>query len=138
MIYPLDTNAVIAILEGQPAIVRDRLRGAMSASPELIVSTIVLFELWYGVARSAQRKENAERLRVFLSGDITIAPFEDEDAVLAGDMRAALQAAGTPIGSYDLLIAAQALRTGATLVTANVGEFSRIGGLAWQDWSKKA
>jgi hypothetical protein len=49
-----------------------------------------------------------------------------------------LEADGTPIGPYDMLIAAQALRSGATLVTANVKEFSRVRGLAWQDWSATA
>ena len=42
---------------------------------------------------------------------------------------------GTPIGPFDLLIAAQALRTGMTLVTANVSEFARVAGLVWQDWT---
>ncbi len=53
-------------------------------------------------------------------------------------LRATLEAAGTPIGPYDLLIAAQAFRTGATLVTANLSEFARVRGLAWQDWTAKA
>jgi PIN domain len=56
-------------------------------------------------------------------------------SMTAGDLRATLEAAGTPIGPYDLLIAAQALRTGATLVTANVSEFARVRGLVWQDWT---
>jgi tRNA(fMet)-specific endonuclease VapC len=77
-------------------------------------------------------------LRVFLSGRIDVARFEEEDAAAAGDLRATLEAAGTPIGPYDLLIAAQALRTGATLVTANVSEFARVVGLAWQDWTIEA
>jgi tRNA(fMet)-specific endonuclease VapC len=67
----------------------------------------VLYELWYGVARRARRRENAERLRVFLSGGIAVSPFTGDDARTAGDLRAALEAAGTPIGPYDLLIAAQ-------------------------------
>ena len=62
------------------------------------------------MARSARRRENAERLRVFLSGGIAVSPFTGEDAKTAGDLRAVLEAAGTPIGPYDLLIAAQALR----------------------------
>jgi len=89
------------------------------------------------VARSGRRRENAERLHVFLSGNISVVPFHEEDAVAAGDLRAALGAAGTPIGPYDLLIAAQALRTRATLVTANVSEFARVPGLLWQDWTSK-
>ncbi|MGH7088586.1 MAG: PIN domain-containing protein [Stellaceae bacterium] len=89
------------------------------------------------MARSARRRENAERLRTFLSGNIGIAAFEEDDAAAAGDLRASLEAVGTPIGPYDLLIAAQALRSGATLVTANVAEFARVRGLTWQDWSAK-
>ncbi len=64
--------------------------------------------------------------------------FSEEDAMTAGDLRASLDAAGTPIGPYDLLIAAQALRISATLVTANVSEFTRVPGLQWQDWTAKA
>jgi tRNA(fMet)-specific endonuclease VapC len=88
--------------------------------------------------RADRRRENAERLRVFLSGKIDVAPFAQEDAAIAGDLRATLEAAGTPIGPYDLLIAAQALRTGTTLVTANVSEFARVPGLLWQDRTVKA
>ena len=138
MSYLLDTNAVIALLKNQPATFRRRLRRAVSKDAAIAISSIVLFELWYGVARSDRRRENAERLLVFLSGGIEVAPFTQEDAATAGDLRAALEAAGTPIGPYDLLIAAQALRTGTTLVTANVSEFARVPRLLWQDWTVKA
>jgi tRNA(fMet)-specific endonuclease VapC len=136
--YLLDTNAVIAVLKDQPPIVRNRLKRLVSRGGSIGVSTVVLYELWYGVARSQRRRENAERLRVFLSGNIEVAPFDEEDAVAAGDLRAALETAGTPIGPYDLLIAAQALRSGSTLVTANVSEFARVRGLVWQDWTAEA
>ena len=53
---------------------------------------------------------------------------------MAGEIRAALEAAGTPIGAYDVLIAGQALRHDATLVTANASELSRVAGLRWEDW----
>ena len=138
MSYLLDTNAVIALLKDEPAIFRKRLRRAVSRGAALAVSSIVLYELWYGVARSARRRENAERLRVFLSGSIEVSAFDEEDAKTAGDLRATLEGAGTPIGPYDLLIAAQALRSGATLVTANVAEFTRVPDLQWQDWTAKA
>jgi len=134
--YFLDTNTVIALLKNQPP-VRTRLRRVASRGAVVAVSSIVLYELWYGVARSERRRENAERLRVFLSGNIDVRPFDEEDAAIAGDLRSALATAGTPIGPYDLLIAAQALRSGATLVTANVSEFARVRGLVWQDWSAK-
>lgn len=138
MTYLLDTNAVVALLKNQPPIVRDRLREAVAARVDVTLSSIVLFELWYGVARSLRRRENAERLEIFLSGSITTVPFDEDDAKIAGELRARLEASGRPISPYDLLIAAQALRTGATLVTANVREFSRVEGLAWRDWGADA
>ena len=75
---------------------------------------------------------------MFLSGGIASHPFTEEDAVVAGDLRATLEAAGTPIGPYDLLIAAQALRNDATLVTAKAAEFARVPDLRWQDWAARA
>lgn len=138
MSYLLDTNAVIALLENKPPIFRKRFRRAVSRNAEITVSSIVVYELWYGVARSERRRENAERLRLFLSGAIDVAPFTAEDAVAAGDLRATLEAEGAPIGPYDVLIAAQALRSNATLVTANVSEFARVPGLSWQDWTARA
>ncbi len=133
--YHLDTNVVIALLRNKPARVRERFRQVVSEDAIVHVSSVVLFELWNGVARSGRRQENTERLRVFLSGDITIASFEEKDAVIAGDLRATLEMGGTSIGPYDVLIAAQALRAGATLVTGNVSEFARVTGLMWEDWT---
>ena len=135
MIYFLDTNTVVALLKNRPPDARVRLRRAMRTGASILVSSVVLYELWYGVARSERRKENSERLRIFLSGNINVVPFNGEDARTAGDLRAALEADGTPIGPYDVLIAAQALRSRATLVTANVREFTRVRGLSWQDWT---
>jgi tRNA(fMet)-specific endonuclease VapC len=133
--YLLDTNVVIALLRNKPTLVRERFRGVVSEGGLIIVSSVVLFELWYGVARSERQEENAERLRIFLSGVSSVLPFEAADASIAGELRAALEMGGTPIGPYDLLIAAQALRSSVTLVTANVSEFARVNGLVWQDWT---
>ena len=138
MRYLLDTNAVIALLKDEPAVFRKRLRRVVSRGEVVGVSSIVLFALWYGVARSTRRRESTERVRVFLSGGISVRPFTEEDATIAGNLRASLEAQGTPIGPYDLLIAAQALRNSATLVTANVGEFVRVPQLRSQDWTAKA
>jgi tRNA(fMet)-specific endonuclease VapC len=104
--YLLDTNAVIALLKNRPPRVRHRFRSSVTRGASIALSSVVLFELWYGVARSERRRENSERLRVFLSADISRLPFEEEDAAVAGDLRATLERAGTPIGPYDLLIAA--------------------------------
>jgi tRNA(fMet)-specific endonuclease VapC len=95
----------------------------------------VSFELWYGVMHSARQEQNAGRLTTFLSAPVEVLSFDDDDAKIAAGLRAHLRRAGTPIGPYDVLIAGQALRHGLTLVTANVGEFSRVPGLAWEDWT---
>ncbi len=137
MTFLLDTSAVIALLKDQTG-VRRRFQTAVSRGASLAVSTVVVSELMYGVARSERRRENAERLRLFFSGGINVLPFDEEDAAIAGEVRAQLESAGTPIGPYDLLIAAQALRTGATVVTANVREFARVPGLDWQNWTAKS
>ena len=135
MNYLLDTNAVVALLRSKPVGVRERYRQAEAAGACLAVSSIVLFELWYGVEKSGRAKENSERLRVLLSGDLDLLDFDDEDAQTAGRIRAALESAGTPIGAYDLLIAGQALRRGLTVVTANTSKISRVSGLSWEDWT---
>lgn len=136
MKYLLDTNACIALINGRPSSVRVRLQKALARGAQALVSAIVAFELWYGVAKSARQEANAQRLDVFFAGPVTLLPFEDEDARAAGRIRAALEAAGKPIGAYDLLIAGQALRHQFTLVTANAREFRRIKGLLWEDWAK--
>jgi tRNA(fMet)-specific endonuclease VapC len=133
--YLLDTNAVVALLRNKPAAVRERFRQADKADDYLAVSSVVLFELWYGVEKSGRVQENTERLRILLSGDLDLLDFDDEDAQAAGRIRAALEKAGTPIGAYDLLIAGQALRRGLTVVTADTSEFSRVTGLSWEDWT---
>ncbi len=136
MSYLLDTNAVVALLRNKPTKVRERYRQAEASGDYLALSSVVLFELWYGVARSSQVPENTERLRILLSGDLDLLDFDDEDARTAGQVRAALEKDGNPIGAHDLLIAGQALRRGLTVVTANTSEFGRVTGLSWQDWTK--
>jgi tRNA(fMet)-specific endonuclease VapC len=133
--YLLDTNACIALINGRPAAVRVRFQQAAEAGIPMVTSSVVTFELWYGVANSARPEENADRLAVFLAGPIDVVDFDDEDAQQAGRVRAALEVAGTPIGAYDVLIAGQALRRTATLVTSNSREFARVAGLAWEDWA---
>jgi tRNA(fMet)-specific endonuclease VapC len=66
---------------------------------------------------------------------VDLLDFDDEDARAAGQVRATLEKAGTPIGAYDLLIAGQALRRDLTVVTSKTSEFSRVAGLSWQDWT---
>jgi tRNA(fMet)-specific endonuclease VapC len=134
--YLLDTNACIAIINGNPPTVRSRLNRALNFGADVYVSSIVLFELWYGVAKSARPETNAKRLELFFSGPIALLPFDSADAQSAGIIRAQVGASGTPIGSYDVLIAGQALRRKLTLITANEREFRRVKSLAYQDWAR--
>jgi tRNA(fMet)-specific endonuclease VapC len=134
--YLLDTNACIALINGKPSSVRTRFQKLTASESQAFVSSVVTFELWYGVSKSARPEFNTRRVETFLAGPIIFLPFEDEDAKLAGSVRATLENAGKPIGAYDVLIAGQALQRQMTLVTANVSEFSRIPGLKWQDWAK--
>ena len=136
MTYLLDTNACIALINDKTPSVRTRLRKALDADHEVMVSSVVAFELWYGVAKSARPEANARLVEAFFAGPVRLLGFEFEDAKVAGRIRAALEAVGKPIGAYDLLIAGQALRHGLTLITANGREFARVKGLDWEDWAK--
>ena len=136
MMYLLDTNACIALINGKPPTVRSRFQRVVDKGGQVNVSSTVIYELWYGVAKSKQKEGNTNRLDVFLSGPIDILPFDEEDAKAAGRVRAEIEAVGRPIGAYDLLIAGQALRHKVTLVTANTKEFQRVPGLISEDWAK--
>jgi tRNA(fMet)-specific endonuclease VapC len=133
--YLLDTNACIALINGTPKEVRRRFQRAIAREASILLSSVVTFELWYGVARSQRKESNTQRLDAFLAGPLEWTLFDDEDAREAGTLRAELETAGKPIGAYDVLIAGQARRRGATLVTSNVSEFDRVAGLKWEDWA---
>jgi tRNA(fMet)-specific endonuclease VapC len=134
--YLLDTNACIALINGKPVTVRTKFQKATDSGAQVFVSSIALFELWYGVAKSSRREFNRKRLETFLAGPVHPLPFEDGDAEIAGAIRADLESVGKPIGAYDLLMAGQSMRNKLTLITANVREFARIKTLAWVDWGK--
>ena len=136
MTYLFDTNACIALIKGSNPHVRNRFQSALAAKARLVVSSVVVFELWYGVAKSMQKEKNKLQLEAFLAAPIEVISFDEEDALIAGAQRAMLEEIGRPISAYDLLIAGQALRRGWTLVTANVREFSLIKDLSWEDWTR--
>lgn len=136
--YLLDTNACIALINGSPKELRRRFQRAVAKEAMILLSSVVAFELWYGVAKSQRKESNTHRLEAFLSGPLEWTLFDDDDAREAGTVRAELEVAGKPrkpIGAYDVLIAGQARRRGATLVTSNVREFDRVAGLKWEDWA---
>jgi len=133
--YLLDTKACIALINGTESSVRRRFRRAVGKNDILLLSSIVAFELWYGVNKSQRKENNTQRLEAFFAGPLEWAEFAEDDAREAGAVRAELEAAGKPIGAYDVLLAGQARQRGATLVTSNEREFDRVRHLKWEDWA---
>lgn len=134
----LDTNAVIAAINQRYPDVRPKLERALAQGMPVGIPTVVLYELWTGIRKSARLEANTANLAAFLALDVTPWSFDPEDAEEAGDIRAALERAGTPIGPYDILIAAQARRRSAILITRNQREFARVPGLRTEDWTLPA
>ena len=136
MDYLLDTNACIALINGTPAAVRTRFQKVIAGGAQVYVSSVVTYELWYGVAKSGRAELNRKRLETYLAGPVMQLSFEEADARVVGTKRGAVKVSGKTIGAYDLLIAGQASARNLTLVTANVSEFARVKGLSWQDWAR--
>lgn len=128
----LDSNTISYYFRGDPQVV-PRLQALRPA--DLGVPAIVEYELRYGLLR-LPNDAAAPRLAalVRLLRPMQLLPFDSECAAQAARIRADLEAAGTPVGPLDTLIAATALRHQATLVTRNVREFSRVPGLQWLNW----
>jgi tRNA(fMet)-specific endonuclease VapC len=131
MRYLLDTNVCVMYLNGRSVSVRDRLQSI--AIEEMAVCSIVKAELFYGAMRSNNPTRTLERQQEFLASFASL-PFDDEAATVAGQIRACLASAGTPIGACDLLIAAISLANNLILVTHNTREFGRVDGLQVEDW----
>jgi tRNA(fMet)-specific endonuclease VapC len=134
--YLLDTNACIAAMQSRQTAVQTRLEREASSGSGLHVPSMVLFELWYGAVKSAHREANMRRIALLLDAVPSVLPLEHNDARAAGEIRASFERAGRPIGSYDILIAGQALARDLILVTSNQREFARIKGLRWEDWAE--
>lgn len=130
MIYLLDTNAVIAVMkENQNVIAHIRQIGKSN----LRICAPVEAELWFGVKKSEQQSKNRFRLQTFLEW-IPSLPFESDAASHFGEIRADLTKKGTPIGLFDMQIAAIALTNDLTVVTNNTREFERVPNLKLEDW----
>ncbi len=129
MIYLPDTNAISAYFQQRDAGLVQRFTTEFS---HLRLSVLVLGELDYGAAKSGVTRHRA-RLESLLAA-VALEPFVAADAARYGALRAELERRGQMIGTMDLLIAAQALRLGATIVTHNLREFARVPGLKCEDW----
>jgi tRNA(fMet)-specific endonuclease VapC len=134
--YLLDTNVCIALINGTTAKVRTRFIQAARRKSKFATSSIVVHELWYGVARSKLVAQNAGALAVFLDSALEVLDYSAQDAQASGEIRADLERRGKRIGEYDTLIAGQAYSRNLTLVTANTGELARVKGLDAEDWTE--
>ena len=128
--YMLDTNIVSDLIRNPQGKVAKRI--AKLGEDNICTSIIVAAELRYGCAKSGSKR--LLKAVEDLLGEINVLPFEVPADTEYGGIRAKLEAAGKPIGGNDLLIAAHAYATGATIVTANTGEFKRIFGLNVENW----
>ena len=131
MKYLLDTNTCIFVIKKKPQSVVRRLR---SEKPEDVgISSVTVAELEFGVSKSQYPDRNRIALLQFLL-PFGVLDFDQNAARHYGQIRAALEAAGTPIGPLDTLIGSQARAYGLVLVTNNRREFGRIEGLTVEDW----
>lgn len=128
MRFLLDANAVIGLLGGNAGLLAEVRR---QTPRDIGIPAVAAHELFYGAYKSRRQAHN---LQLLDGMQLEVLEFDKEDARQAGEIRAALAAAGTPIGPYDVLIAGQARARDLVLITHNVGEFSRVDGLRYEDW----
>jgi tRNA(fMet)-specific endonuclease VapC len=128
--YILDTNTLIYYFKGQGRVAQNF---AVIPPQEIAVSTVVLFELQVGIAKSNSPAKRIQQVQQLLN-QVNLVMFDSDAALAAATIRAQLEQQGTPIGPMDVLIAGTAVSLQATLVTHNVKEFSRVPGLAIVDW----
>jgi tRNA(fMet)-specific endonuclease VapC len=130
MRYVLDTNTCIYALKLQGRVV-ERMREHLPS--EVVITIITLAELWFGAHKSARRVAVRREIDGFLE-PFDVLPFDREAADTYARVRFDLERVGRPIGERDLLIASIALALDLTVVTHNLGEFTRVPGLRTEDW----
>lgn len=127
----LDTNVIIHYLKGVPEVVAQIQRASRS---DLAIPAVVAYEVEYGTLRSSSSARRRQQLERGLA-HFQHVPFDLDAARTAADIRVNLEKRGMTIGPIDLLIAGTAVSRGATLVTNNAAEFSRVPGLRVLDWT---
>jgi tRNA(fMet)-specific endonuclease VapC len=128
--FLLDTNTLIYFFKGQGKVAEHLL----AVPPgEVAISSVSLYEIEVGIARSAQPAKLRKQFDTFLAV-VSVFPFDRAAARVAARLRVDLERRGLPIGPLDNLIAGVAIAHRATLVTRNTREFSRLPGLALMDW----
>ena len=136
MNYLFDTDTCISLLDGREPEKQKNILNRLERlrQPEIILSTVTVSELSFGVENSRFRKTNLAALDAFLL-DFRVIPFDEAAAREAGRVRAELEKKRQRIGAMDTLIAAHAKSLGLPVVTNNVADFSRVRGLKVENWS---
>lgn len=129
--YLLDTNIVSELVRNPEGAAAQRI---WAENGHCVTSVVVLAELRYGMAKRPSKAR--ERLLSAVLASMPVLAWDMPADARYGELRAALERAGTPIGSNDMLIAAHALACDCTLVTANEREFRRVPGLPVENWTK--
>ncbi len=129
--YLLDTNICIYLMKNAYPALTAKLLSLKPA--DVAISSITVFELEYGAAKSKWGEKTRQNLAMFLA-PFNILAFDAKDASVAGNILAYLEQQGSPVGPYDVQIAAQGLAKHLTLVTHNIREFGRIPNLKLEDW----
>jgi tRNA(fMet)-specific endonuclease VapC len=127
----LDTNVISDFVRGEAGVLK-RLRAQPREA--VAISVVTAMEIEYGLRLNPPRARRIEPVLHALLSSIAVLPYAVEDALATASVRASLHRAGKPIGPYDAMIAGTALRHGRVLVTANVREFKRVGGLLIENW----
>jgi tRNA(fMet)-specific endonuclease VapC len=130
MQYLLDTTIVSDLVRNPQGRIAERIRE--TGESRVCTSIIVAAELRYGAAKRGSPRLTAQVEAV--PGALDVLPFAEPVDAIYGSIRVRLESAGTPIGGNDLLIAAQALALGYTIVTDNDREFARVDGLLRENW----
>ena len=128
--FMLDSDIAIYVMTRRFSATDQRF---IDAAGHLSISSIAYSELRFGAEKSRSRDRSLNALAAFVA-QVHILPFGPDAAHHYGEIRAALERLGTPIGGNDLLIAAHARAIGATLVTNNRREFDRVPGLSVENW----
>jgi tRNA(fMet)-specific endonuclease VapC len=134
MRYLLDTNIVSDLVRHPQGRVAEHVRNVGEA--QVCTSIIVAAELHYGATKKGSPRLMAQLETVL--GALDVLPFDAPADAAYGLIRTRLEQAGTPIAGNDLLIAAQALALGCTIVTDNEAEFSRVDGLPCENWLRQS
>ena len=129
--FMLDTNICIFTIKNKPLPVREKF---IQQHGLMCISTVTLMELFYGAEKSADPTRNLAEVEGF-AARLEVLDFDHHAAAHAGQIRAELARAGTPIGPYDQMIAGHARSRGLIIVTNNRREFDRVPGLRVEDWN---